>query len=244
MVGGSASKDAVARAKRLPRLRVGLHLTIVEDRPVLPANEIPGMVDARGRLRSDLLALGVALIAAPSVLRQLRSEIRAQFEAFRATGLALDHVSAHLHYHLHPAVLGEILAMGAEYGMRALRVPIEPVKVLRSVEPTSVHPIAMLTKPWAAMMRRRVRKAGFRSTDQVFGLTWSGHMTEERIAGLIDSLPEGSTEIYTHPAISGDYEGAAPNYDYTKELAGLSSRRCREAIKRSAVRVGGYSDLR
>jgi hopanoid biosynthesis associated protein HpnK len=209
----------------------------------LPANEVPALVDATGRLRGDLLALGVALIAVPSMRRQLRSEIRAQFEAFRATGLALDHVSAHLHYHLHPAVLGEILAIGSEYGMRALRVPIEPVRVLRSVEPTSVHPIAMLTKPWAAMMRRRVRRAGFRSADQVFGLTWSGHMTEERIAGLIDNLPEGNTEIYTHPAIAGGYEGAAASYDYAGELAGLLSRRCREAIERSSADVGGYSDL-
>jgi hypothetical protein len=68
-------------------------------------------------------------------------------------------------------------------------------------------------------------------------------MTEERIAGLIDNLPEGGTEIYTHPAISGAYEGAASNYDYAKEFAALLSPRCREAVERSSARIGGYSDL-
>jgi len=244
MVGAAASKDAVARAKRMPRLRVGLHLTIVKENPVSSPAQIPNLLDEGGRLRGDLVAFGVAIMAVPSVRRQLRSEIRAQFEAYRATGLALDHVNAHLHYHLHPTVLGEILTIGADYGMRALRVPIEPLPILRSVEPTPGHPIALLAAPWAALMRRRVRRAGFISADRVLGLTWSGHMTEDRIAGLIENLPEGSTEIYAHPAISGGYEGATQGYDYEMELAALLSTRCREAIERSAVRVGGYSDLR
>ena len=37
---------------------------------------------------------------------QLRAEIEAQFAAFEATGLALDHVNAHKHFHLHPTIAG------------------------------------------------------------------------------------------------------------------------------------------
>ena len=243
MIGASASKDAVARAKRMPRLRVGLHLTTVEDSPASRPLDIPDLVDASGRLRGDLVMFGVSIIASSSARRQLRSEIRAQFEAYRATGLALDHVNAHLHYHLHPTVLGEILAIGVDYGMRALRVPIEPLEVLRSVEPTKRHPIALLTKPWAAMMRRRVRRAGIASADQVFGLAWTGHMTEERIAGLVDNLPQGVTEIYTHPAICADYDGSTQGYDYAAELDALLSHHVRKAVERSADKIGGYSDL-
>ena len=36
--------------------------------------------------------------------RQLAAEITAQFAAFRATGLTLDHCNAHKHFHLHPVV--------------------------------------------------------------------------------------------------------------------------------------------
>jgi hopanoid biosynthesis associated protein HpnK len=244
MVGGSASADAVRRAKRLPRLRVGLHLTLVEDRPVLPAKDIPDLVDEAGRLRCDLAAYGFAIMMRPSVRRQLRAEIRAQFEAYRATGLPLDHVNAHQHYHLHPTVLGEILAIGPDYGMGALRVPVEPLSLLREVEPTPRPPVAMLTSPWAAAMLRRVRKAGLTTADRVFGLAWSGAMTEKRIAGLLERLPEGRTEIYTHPATSGGYEGAARGYRYPEELAALMSRRCREAMRLSGAEAGGYGDLK
>ena len=35
MVSGAAAADAVARARALPRLRVGLHLVLVDGKPVL-----------------------------------------------------------------------------------------------------------------------------------------------------------------------------------------------------------------
>jgi hopanoid biosynthesis associated protein HpnK len=247
MVGASASADAVARARRMPQLRVGLHLTLVEDVPVLPPDEIPDLIERAGpfagRLRRDLASFGVSIVAKPSVRRQLRAEIRAQFDAYQATGLALDHVNAHRHYHLHPTVLSEILSIGAEYGMRALRVPIEDSSVLRRLEPMPWGAIAPLEAPWAAMMLWRVRRAGMVAADRVFGLSWSGGMSEERIAGLITNLPLGCTEIYTHPATLGAYDGAVRNYAYADELAALLSQRCREAIKESGAAVGGYGDL-
>jgi chitin disaccharide deacetylase len=243
MVGSAAVPDAVSRAKRLPKLRVGLHLTLVEDRPVLPAAEIPDLVRIDGRLRNDLAAYGLAIMVSPSVRRQLRAEIRAQFEAYRSTGLALDHVNAHRHYHLHPAVLSEILAIGRDYGMRALRAPVEPTSLLRSLERAPRSATSIVAAPFAAMMSRRIRNAGLITTDRVFGLTWSGAMTEERIAGLLANLPPGRTEIYTHPATSAGYQGATRGYRYAEELSALVSKRCREALQESGAAVGGYGDL-
>src|SRR5512135_1528260 len=37
MVGADAAADAIARAKRLPQLRVGLHLVLVQERSLLSA---------------------------------------------------------------------------------------------------------------------------------------------------------------------------------------------------------------
>ena len=92
MVGGSAAEDAVERARRLPGLRVGLHLVLVEGRPVLPPAQLPDLVDADGEFSRDLVAAGFRFFFRPGARRQLAAEIRAQFEAFRATGLGLDHV--------------------------------------------------------------------------------------------------------------------------------------------------------
>ncbi|MBV8473575.1 MAG: ChbG/HpnK family deacetylase, partial [Hyphomicrobiales bacterium] len=104
MVAAPAASDAVMRARRMPTLSVGLHLVLVEGDPATPAAEIPALVNASGRLRADLVTYGSAIAFSAAARRQIQREIRAQFEAFRATGLPLDHVNTHQHYHLHPWV--------------------------------------------------------------------------------------------------------------------------------------------
>src|SRR5262245_3071769 len=110
MVAGPASQDAVARAQKLPRLRVGLHVVLVEGLPVLPPERVPGLVGAKGCFRTDMARLGLDIALRTDVRRQLRAEIEGQFEAYRATGLALDHVNAHKHFHLHPMIAAEIVS--------------------------------------------------------------------------------------------------------------------------------------
>ena len=243
MVGAAAAGDAVARARRMPRLRIGLHLVLVEGWPVTPAADIPDLVDGSGRLRADLAAFGLAIMARPSVRRQVRREIRAQFEAFRATGLVLDHVNAHLHYHLHPVITAELFDIGREYGMNGLRVPFEPKRLLSAVEPTRRSTTSGLAAPWTALLRARARAAGLIVAERVFGLAWSGAMTEARLAGLIAALPPGRTEIYAHPATAPGFHGSAEGYRYREELAALLSPLCRDALRRSGAALGGYGDF-
>jgi hopanoid biosynthesis associated protein HpnK len=243
MVGAAATADAVARARRMPRLRIGLHLVLVEGWPVTPAADIPDLVDHSGRLRADLAAFGLAIMARPSVRRQVRREIRAQFEAFRATGLALDHVNAHLHYHLHPVITTELFDIGRDYGMHGLRVPFEPKRALSAVEPTRRSTTSRLAAPWTALLRARARAAGLVVAERVFGLAWSGAMTEARLAGLIAAAPPGRTEIYAHPATAPGFPGSAEGYRYREELAALLSPLCRDALRRSGAALGGYGDF-
>jgi hopanoid biosynthesis associated protein HpnK len=241
MVAGPAAHDAVARAEKLPRLRVGLHVVLVEGRPTLPPERVPGLVDAKGAFRTDMARLGIDIALRSNVRRQLRAEIEAQFVAFRSSGLRLDHVNAHKHFHLHPMIAAEIMAIGARHGMRGLRVPREPASVLTSVEPQAPRAPAWVTAPWAALLERRARRAGLQTPDAVFGLAWSGAMTTSRLLGLLQHLPEGRSEIYLHPATTDDFVGHAPDYRYAEELAALISPHVIVATR--DLQLGGYTDF-
>jgi hopanoid biosynthesis associated protein HpnK len=243
MVGAPAAADAVARARRLPSLRVGLHLVLVDGRPVLPAQSVLDLVDAGGRFHTDMVKTAVDIFFRAAVRRQLAAEITAQFEAFKDTGLPLDHVNAHKHFHLHPTLAAQILEIGRRYGVRAMRVPAEPARILARVEPKVSRPWALLTAPWAALLKARARRHGLVVPDRVFGLAWSGAMIESRIAGLLVHLPEGMTEIYAHPATSGAFEGAASNYRYADELAALTAPAVLAAARASGARLGGFADF-
>src|SRR5712692_16962 len=199
MVATPAAADAVARARRLPGLRVGLHLVLTDGSPVLPPDEIRGLVGPDGRFDDNQIRAGLRYFFVPGMRRLLAAEIRAQFEAFRGTGLALDHVNAHQHMHLHPTVARLLVEIGRSHGMRAVRLPAEPVAPLRRAFPGERYR-APAYRPVIAALRRRLRRAGLAMNDHVFGIAWSGAMVEDRVLGLLPHLPPGVSELYFHPA--------------------------------------------
>jgi len=243
MVGAPAAADAVERARRLKTLKVGLHVVLADGCPVLPPSRLPALVDRTGRLRSDMAAVGLRIFLDPAARRQAAREITAQFEAFAAAGLPLDHVDCHKHFHLHPTIGNLVIAIGQRFGMRALRVPREPVELLRRVELQPRASRSLAVAACAARLRARLQRRGLRTSDRVFGLAWSGAMTEPRMAGLLANLPDGVTEIYTHPATSNSFAGAAPGYRYAEEMAALVAPRVAAAARDGGIRLIGYSDL-
>ena len=244
MVGAPAAADAVARARLLPGLRVGLHLVLVDGHPVLPVEKVAALVGADGEFDRNMARAGVRFFMSPRVRRELAAEIRAQFEAFRATGLVLDHVNAHKHMHLHPTVAALVVEIGRDYAMKAMRVPAEPVGALRAAFPQERYP-APLYRPWAERLRLRLRRAGLTVNDHVFGLAWSGGMTEERLLRLLPHLPEGLSEIYFHPATARTpaLAAAMPDYRHQDELAALLSPAIEMRIEELGIRRVTYSEL-
>jgi hopanoid biosynthesis associated protein HpnK len=242
MVAGAAAGDAVQRAKSMPNLRVGLHLVLVEGKPVLPAAAVPDLVDSSGHFRTDMARAGAAMFFLPKVRAQLAAEIEAQFAAFEATGLKLDHVNAHKHFHLHPTIASLIVKIGKAHGIKGARVPLEPQAVLGRVETHKPSGVVALTAPFARALRNRFRRAGIAAPDQVFGLAWSGAMTGARLSGLIEHLPDGLSEIYLHPA-TGPYPGSAPGYQYAGELAALTDPQLPARLAARGIKTGGFADF-
>ena len=243
MVGAPAAEDAVRRAEAMPNLRVGLHLVLVDGQPSLPAAKLRRLVDADGRFRNDMARAGATMFFVPDARRQLAMEIEAQFAAFAKTGLPLDHVNAHKHFHLHPTIASLILRIGRRYGLKAVRFPIEPVAVLMQVEPDSELRAEPVVDLWAGLARRRFRRGGLLTPDQVFGLRWSGAMTTSRLRGLIENLPPGLSEIYLHPATRGGFDGAAVGYRYEEEFAALIAPEVILAARQADISRGGFTDF-
>ena len=241
MMSGAAVGDAVARARRLPALRVGLHLVLVDGAPVLPRLAVCVLVDVAGRFPAYLARAGRNIFCRPSARRQLRAEIAAQFDAFRATGLALDHVNAHHHFHLHPTVAALVLEIGATRGVRGLRVPCEPAAVLARIDPSQHPHDDWRAKLCARILARRTRQQGVMTPANVFGLAWSGAMTRPRLEGLLHHLPDGVSEIYAHPATSDGFAGASGGH--AEELAALIAPSVVRLLRGSDIATGGYSDF-
>ncbi len=229
MVSGPAAADAVAKARALPKLAVGLHLVVIEGEPTLPPDQIPDLLGPDGRFPSDQLRLGINYFFRPKVRRQLAAEIRAQFEAFRATGLPLDHANAHKHMHLHPTVGRMMIGIGRDYGLRAIRVPSEPP--IPGGPPQNLGSRAL--RQWCGVLRSQARRAGLVTNDHILGLGWTGHMTRARTEHLLANLPAGLTEMYFHPSAERDatLRALMPDYDHEGEYLALCNDVIPEGIQ-------------
>ncbi|MBU2825566.1 hopanoid biosynthesis-associated protein HpnK, partial [Acidithiobacillus ferrooxidans] len=248
MVAAPAAADAVARARALPGLGVGLHLTLVDGTPLLPAEQVPDLVDEQGRFAADLWRRGVRYFFLPQVRKQLAAEIRAQFAAFAATGLELDHANAHKHLHLHPTVLTQMLEVGKEFGLRAVRLPWEPLRAARCSGAKGVAPTfwSIFLAPWLARMRRQLDRRRIMHNDQLYGLDATGHMDEERLLRMLRCLPAtGVTEIYLHPAMvqTAALHALMPNYEPHAEWAALTSPRVKDYLRDQDIAKGTFRDF-
>lgn len=233
MVGAPAAADAIQRARRMPELAVGLHVVLVNGRPLLPPDRVPDLVDRHGNFATDLVAAGFRFFFRRGVRAQLTAEIRAQFERYVATELPLDHADAQSHMHVHPTVFRLILQVGREYGLRAVRIPREPFGGTRTIG------------PWLALMRRRARRAGLVCNDYAFGVNDAGALTEARVLQILAHLPDGVTELFFHPA-TAPFAGAEKGteaYRWPEELAALTSSRVREAMAQNGILSVTYGEL-
>jgi hopanoid biosynthesis associated protein HpnK len=245
MVAAPAAADAVRRARELPRLRVGLHLVLADGSAMLTPDLIPDLADRAGRMNSRMFVNGVRFFAFPGVRRQLEAEIRAQFSAFARTGLTLDHVNVHKHFHLHPTLLEMLLRIGREYGVTAVRVPDEPLWFAAQSGHWFAGANAALLAPWIALMKHRLRMAQVLHNDRIFGVAASGAMDEAKLLAILERLPPGVTEIYLHPATESGSTIASSmsTYRHADELAALLSARVRAAIATGGFCRGGYADV-
>ena len=249
MMTGAAVNDAVTRARRNPSLRVGLHVVTVDSGTVLPRDTVREIVDARGRLSGDLFAAGIRYFFRPAARRALRAEVLAQFEAFRATGLVLDHVDTHHHMVLHPTVLGIILEIAPRFDVRAIRLPSEPWRASRG-SPLVRRLAAAIRRigltPWIALVRLRLNRAGIRHNSEVRGLADTGSMDEATVLRLLDTVDRDDTEMFFHPASASSAPGSASCLAARQraELDALCSPRVRAAMQRIGMVRVGYGDLR
>lgn len=207
MVNEPAADEAVRIARRCPALRVGLHLTLCDGR----ASRVSAITDSAGNFQRSPARAGLCYAFDASAAEPLASEIRGQFERFRALGFPSTYWDGHTHLHLHPTILRLTLPIAREHGFRFVRLVREP------------GPPALI--PWifqalSAAAIPKLRAVGIDFADRVYGLRRTGRISLAFIEQVLAQLPPGVSELYFHP-------GAEPDLPSSEALA--------EALKRHVV---------
>jgi len=217
-----------------PDLGVGVHLALVgEDPPVLPAAEIPTLVDDRGRFPISWRQFARSASLGRLDRADVERELRAQIESVQQAGVTLTHLDSHQHLHEWPT-LWPVLVRLAEFA---------DVRAIRTTRAPGVGPMAVLGR----LAALRAGRAGLATTTRFAGFSDSGSLTEPALLAAIDSIPAGvhSVEIGCHPGADEDADRSRYEWDFhwAQEAAGLRSPAVRERIERGGFRLGTFGDL-
>jgi len=236
MVNEHGFEEAVQLARENPRLGIGLHLTFLSGHSTLPHARVPGLVNEKQEFDASPVRVGFKYFFKRELREQLRAEMLAQFERFRATGLPLDHVDSHHHLHAHPTLFKIVIESAAELGITHLRLTSEPFGVHARLalgyrlERLS-HCLAYCVLARGA--RRKLRRMDIKHTDAVFGLLQDARVDETYLERLLPKLPFGVSEIYSHPSLDV----------FKHEMDALISPRIRALAERLGIRLIRYQDL-
>ncbi len=236
MVNEPACAEAIALAKEYPKLGVGLHLTLLLGHSALPPEKIPGLVNARGEFSNHPGGAGFRYFFDRRLREQLRAEIHAQFDRFRATRLPLDHVNGHLHLHLHPVVFGILMEDAETLGIQRMRFTRDCLaRSRRMTQGRWFYRVfhAAIYESLSARAREPLRRRGIKFAQITFGLLQNGRVDEEYIIKLLPELPPGDSELYSHPSLA----------EFKHEFDALVSPHVREQINRLGIELIRYQDL-
>jgi chitin disaccharide deacetylase len=252
MANGPAFDEAVKRARENPELAVGCHLVLVGGTPVAPLEEIPSLVDGQNRLPGSLGAFVAKLSAGWIRLKQIERELRAQIEKIRSTGIEPTHLDTHKHTHAHPQVLEALGRVARELGIRCVRNPMENLRdswassrregTGLTVELLAAAALRAVTPGFKAV----AQKYGLRSPDHFLGLAMTGRLGPAALRHLIETLPDGRTEIMLHPGICDDElvrTGSRLQKERQTELEALLDPGVRHALIEQGVRLISYREL-
>jgi chitin disaccharide deacetylase len=236
MVNEPGFEGAVELARQNPRLGVGLHLTFLQGHSTLPHEKIPGLVNEKKEFDNSPVRVGFKYFFKRELRAQLRAEMLAQFEKFRATGLPLDHVDSHHHLHAHPTLFRIVIESAADLGIKHLRLTSEPFGVhARLSIGYRLERLSHGLAYWilAGGARRKLKRMDIKHTDAVFGLLQDARVDEDYLQRLLPKLPFGVSEIYSHPSLDV----------FKHEMEALISPKIRALADSLGIRLIRYQDL-
>ena len=202
MAVAQAAPEAVSLVRRLPGLGIGCHVVLVDGKPVLPADQLPTLVNpATGRFRPKLGSFVRDLFLGRIRSKEIEAEAEAQIARLQAWGLSLTHIDTHKHTHIFPRVLRPLLVAALKRQIPVIRNPFEPrwsIDATFRASPARRTQVRILAQ-FKPVFQRIVAAAGLSTTDGAIGVLATGTLDPETLASLLRAMPDGAWELVTHP---------------------------------------------
>lgn len=240
---GRAFNHAIRLCRENPDLDVGVHLVLVEEKPVLPADKISSLVDHQGQLYCDAGQFIKKYFLRKINLTEVRSELRAQIEKVVDAGINISHLDGHQHLHMLPRILPIVSDLAAEFKIPVIRLPMERFRWRMLKETKMIKRIIQMVVLnyfcwWG-------RKYILKRTDYFAGFLFGGDLEKNHLIKELEYVPlNGVCELICHPS-EPDPKGEFKHWKYhgEDELKALTNPEIKQYLLLRAIQLMNFKSL-
>ncbi len=245
MAVGRAFEPAVQCCRAVPALDVGVHLTLVAERPLLPHGS--SLTGDDGRFPASAGAFLQRWLTGRIRRADVQAEWSAQIERVLDHGIRVTHLDSHQHVHILPGLADLSLQLAARYNIPFVRVPVEDLWGERR---PSLHGInRMLGATALRASWTLARLAGARAVKhrplRFVGFQDGGRLDELCLRRLLRALRPGRAyELMCHPGLTPNEPDVKRwQYGHEKELQALTNPAIRSEIAARGIHLCNFKDL-
>lgn len=239
VANGRAFEEAVEKLKDRPGLDVGIHFTLVGERPLSSPERVRTLMDGNALL-PDFRMFTRRYLLAGIAQGEVELELRRQVERLAGTGLPIVHANSHQHLHVLPMLFDIVLRLSEEYRIPFVRIPDEPAAVRRP-SPRALQ-IGILNGIGKTARRRLEDENGtVRATDQTVGVLDAGGLNSAKLTQILDDV-EGLSELVCHPGLGGEFLAKIYDWGYSwdRETAALCGAGVREGLRERGIELTSF----
>ena len=192
--------EAVQLAKANPSLGVGIHLTLVGGVKPACTSGVNSLLTAGGVFAEDYTVFAKKWYTGSIKKNELVKELETQIEKVLIAGIKPTHIDSHQHMHVLPGIAGIVVRLCEKYGIKKIRMPGENIFWSGGFEAGMGRKIGRDGLSFCAMLAKgKAQSAGLIYPQHFFGMLAGGNLNELLVKNILLGLPEGTSEIMTHP---------------------------------------------
>lgn len=244
IASGDAFEHAVELSKATPTLDIGVHLTLIEERPLSPGNIIPTLLGDNGRFHRHAGAFMRRYLFGCISLDEVSVELDAQIDSVIARGINVSHLDGHQHMHMVPGIRRVVGRLARKYAIPSIRYPRETLRAYMLKERAG-----MFRVPQLLLLNFFCAVAGASDAnrpDHFCGFFYGGRLSKDNLMRILDHLPSnGTCELMCHPGLD-DAKSRYNHWGYRwqEERDALTDSAIRDYLKARDIRLISFSDLR
>jgi len=238
LANGSSFHSATeyVKAHRIP---TGVHLNLADGRTL--SGEIKGLTGSHGELPGKD-KLRECLRSGDCDQDAIRRELGSQIVRVLDCGITPDHIDTHQHCQIFPCMSKMVCELAREFGIRCMRTAL-PAEPEESDPQGPLGEEMALYRQLADEAHKSIHAAGLISPDGLWGMTLLNRLDEPALCQLLNTLPEGTWELMTHPGYASETGNSFDSVLREVELRALTSRTVFDIIKQRGIKLCTFGNL-